>query len=111
MLPRLAERVPVGQNPLSNPEAWRVRATLKCGTKEKGVQTLDVLPLSLPRETAVMVQKSLEATQKRQTREERARATDLSPEAMETPDEKAVVVRNERRSQRRHTEGKSTLFH
>ena len=69
MLPRLAERVLVGQNPLSNREAWRVRAVLKCGTREKGVQTLDVLPLSLPRETAVTGQKSLEATQKRQTRE------------------------------------------
>ena len=46
MLPRHAERLSVGQNPLSNPEAWRVRATLKCGTREKGVQTPDVLPLS-----------------------------------------------------------------
>ena len=49
--------------------AWGVRLTLKCGTGEKGVQTPDVMLLSLTRETVVMVQKILEVYQKRQTRE------------------------------------------
>ena len=37
-----------GTDPSSNPKARRVRAALKCGTREKGVQTPDVFPLSLP---------------------------------------------------------------
>ena len=69
MLPHLAERVFVGQNPLSNPIAWRVRVTLKCRTREKGVPTPDAILLSLPRDTVVLVQKSLQVSQKRQTRE------------------------------------------
>ena len=69
MLLRLAESVTVGQNPSSNPKARGVRVTLNCGTREKGVQTPDFILLSLPRETVVLVQKSLEVTQERQTRE------------------------------------------
>ena len=69
MLLRLAESVTAGQNPSSNNEAQGVRVALKCGTREKGVQSSDVLPLSLPRETVVLGQKSLEVSQKRQTRE------------------------------------------
>ena len=68
MLSRLAQRVSVGQNPSSNPKARGVRVTLKCGTGEKGVQTPDVILLNLPLETVVKVQKSLEVSQKRQTR-------------------------------------------
>ena len=59
----------MGQDPSSNPKAREVRVSLKCGTREKRVQTPDVILLSLPRETVVMVQKSLEVSQERQTRE------------------------------------------
>ena len=57
MLPRLAESVIVGQNLSSNPEAWGVDVTLKCGTGEQRVQTLDVVLLCLAREAVVLVQK------------------------------------------------------
>ena len=69
MMSRLAESVTVGQNLSSNPKSQGVRVTLKCGIREKGVQTLDVILLSLPRDTLVMVQKILEISQKRQNRE------------------------------------------
>ena len=50
-------------------QALGIRVVLKCGTGEKGVQTPDVILLSLPRETVVLVQKSLEVSQKRLPRE------------------------------------------
>ena len=84
MLSRLAESVLlVGHNPSSNPKAWGVQVTLKCGTGEKGVQTPDVLPSSQPRETVVLVNVRLAKREHVQK--------DLSPEAMETPDAKAAV--------------------
>ena len=72
-------------------KALGVRVTLKCGTREKGVQTVDVILLSLPRETVVMVLKILEVSWKRQNRETWAGAKDLAPWAIETPDVKAAV--------------------
>ena len=113
MLSRLAERISVGQNPSSNLKARGVRVTLKCGTGEKEVQTPDVILLSLPRETVVMVQKILEVYQTRQTRETWACAKDLSPQAMETPDAEAAVDEEWKDviKKAQITERKSTLFH
>ena len=85
MLLRLAESVIVRQKILRvTTKAQRVRLALKCGIREKGVQTPDVLPLSLPSGNRA------ESGSLSETSYSRSVSTckrDLSPEAMETPDE------------------------
>ena len=81
-----------GTDPSSNPKAWRVRAALKCGTREKGVHTLDVLPLSLP--SGSRGSGTEESGSLSQTSHSRGVSTckrDLWPNAMKTPHSKAVV--------------------
>ena len=83
---RLAESLPVGQNPSSNPKARGVRVTLKCGTREKGVQTPDAILLSLPREIVALVQKTWKSPRNVRLAKREHVQKDLSPETMETPD-------------------------
>ena len=59
----------MGQNSSSNPKSPGVQGTLKCGPGKKEVQNPDGVLFSMPRETESKVQKILEVSQTRMSRE------------------------------------------